>query len=237
MLSCRPAISNLKLPATTLRITKPSVPRSYHQTSKMAFFPRMTTGDFTPLFRLLDDYDAHRSTASRPNGISSLRSFVPKFDVKEVKDAYHLAGELPGINQKDVNIEFTDSHTLVIKGRAQREYSASSDGDSENQAQVEPADETSSTKSLRATVEDEDAPASPQEVSKSTPTEVTKETTPKTKGYKYWISERSVGEFHRTFSFPTRVDQDAVKASLKDGILSIVVPKAAAPISKRITVE
>jgi len=42
---------------------------------------------------------------------------------------------------------------------------------------------------------------------------------------KLWVSERSVGEFSRSFSFPERVDQDAVKASFKNGVLSIVVPK------------
>jgi len=41
---------------------------------------------------------------------------------------------------------------------------------------------------------------------------------------KYWISERATGSFSRQFSFPQPVDSDAVKASLKNGILSIVVP-------------
>jgi len=56
-------------------------------------------------------------------------------------------------------------------------------------------------------------------------------------GPKYWVSERSVGEFRRDFSFPARIDQDAVKASLKNGVLSIVVPKAKAVKSKKVTIE
>ncbi|KAL9118111.1 MAG: hypothetical protein Q9187_005348, partial [Circinaria calcarea] len=55
--------------------------------------------------------------------------------------------------------------------------------------------------------------------------------------FKYWVTERSVGEFHRSFSFPTRVDQDNVKASLKNGILSVIVPKMSAPTSRRIEIE
>ena len=55
--------------------------------------------------------------------------------------------------------------------------------------------------------------------------------------FKYWISERSVGEFERRFSFPGRVDQDAVKASLKNGILSVVVPKIVRGEARRIVIE
>ena len=54
---------------------------------------------------------------------------------------------------------------------------------------------------------------------------------------KYWVSERSVGEFHRAFSFPSRVDQDSVTAGLKNGILSVVVPKAPSYQAKRINID
>jgi len=54
---------------------------------------------------------------------------------------------------------------------------------------------------------------------------------------KYWVNERSVGEFHHSFAFPAHVDQDAVKASLKNGILNIVVPKETAPQSRKINIE
>jgi len=194
----------------------------------MSFFPRFANSEFAPLFRLLDDYDVHRSSRNG-GGFSSVRSWAPKFDVREVKDAYELDGELPGIDQKDISIEFTDPHTLVIRGRTEREYSSGSpSGAIEDAAE----DSESTNKSQKATVEDEDAPASTETaVEKAQSKEVS---TPKSK---YWVSERSVGEFHRTFSFPTRVEQDAVKASLKNGILSIVVPKAAARTSKRITIE
>ncbi len=51
------------------------------------------------------------------------------------------------------------------------------------------------------------------------------------------MSERSVGEFSRSFSFPVRVDQDAVKASMKNGILSILVPKAKKHESRKIDIS
>lgn len=153
-----------------------------------------SSGDFTPLFRLLDDYDIHRT--GRRSSQSSVRSFSPRFDVRETGEAYHLDGELPGIAQKDIDIEFTDPQTLTVKGRTEREYEAETEGD-----------ETEG-----------------------------KGNAPKSQ-HRFWASERVTGEFQRTFSFPTRVDQNAVKASLKNGILSVVVPKATASVAKKITVE
>jgi HSP20 family molecular chaperone IbpA len=39
------------------------------------------------------------------------------------------------------------------------------------------------------------------------------------------LSERLVGDFHRTFAFPQPVVEEGVKASMENGILSLVVPK------------
>jgi len=39
------------------------------------------------------------------------------------------------------------------------------------------------------------------------------------------LSERLVGDFHRTFAFPLPVVEDGVRASLENGVLSLVVPK------------
>ena len=191
----------------------------------MSLFPRFAAGEFGPLFRLLDDYDVHRGFLN--GSFSPIRSFAPNFDVKEVKDAYQLDGELPGIEQKDISIEFTDPHTLVIKGRTEREYSSDS---SPMHGRIEETPED--VKSHKATVEDE--ANNPETAIEKSSAGVPAEAQPQSK---YWVSERSIGEFHRTFSFPSRVDQNAVKASLKNGILSIVVPKAAAPQSKRISIE
>jgi HSP20 family molecular chaperone IbpA len=189
----------------------------------MAFFPHFPSGDFTPLFRLLDDYDVHRSSTGRPAGRSStVRSFAPRFDVREVKDAYHLDGELAGVNQKDIEIEFSDPQTLVIKGHVKRTYAEESEGNNQ----------TPSKNDHQPTVEEEgtDTTVSKTDGNK----QVFKSKTP---GHKYWVSERAVGEFHRTFTFPERVNQDAVHASLKDGILSVTVPKAAPPVSKKIRID
>ncbi|KAJ9645299.1 hypothetical protein H2201_005647 [Coniosporium apollinis] len=208
----------------------------------MSMFPRFQ--EFSPLFRLLDDYDratrtAFPGTAFPVSVASSLRSFQPKFDVKETKDAYELHGELPGIDQKDISIEWTDGNTLTISGRtehrSERGQPPAGFIEGEQSEQSEQSD-----KYQKPSVEDE---AGSSEDAKKDETAVTKTSQNKDVAKqsadtpKYWVTERSVGEFHRTFSFPTRVDQDNVKASLKDGILSIVVPKAQAPKPRKINIE
>ncbi len=69
---------------------------------------------FTPLFRLLDEFDQYSNAGGRQQGTRGLTTFNPKFDVKEVADAYELHGELPGIEQKDVEIEFTDAQVSLF---------------------------------------------------------------------------------------------------------------------------
>jgi HSP20 family protein len=50
-------------------------------------------------------------------------------------------------------------------------------------------------------------------------------------------SERFLGRFQRTFSLPTQVQADKVKASYVDGILSITLPKAEEAKPKQIAVS
>ena len=218
-----------------------------------SFSSRFPSSDFAPIFRLLDDYDVHRSSsgfnkvAGYPT--SSIRAFQPRFDVREEKENYKLEGELPGIDQKDVHIEFTDPHTLVIKGRVEREYSSSNAPVIESApetARITDAEHQPATSSYhKATVEDENATSALTSAGVDTPTTTTESSLTTSNAakqaegpkHKYWVTERSVGEFHRSFSFPTRVDQDAVKASLKNGILSVLVPKMAAQQNRRIQIE
>ncbi|KAK2768824.1 hypothetical protein FQN54_000684 [Arachnomyces sp. PD_36] len=204
----------------------------------MAFFPRFPSSEFGPLFRLLDDYDVHRS-GQKPSNLQHVPSFSPRFDVRELKDGYHLDGELPGINQQDVDIEFTDPHTLVIKGRSERQYT-NTNLDETPETHTPAESQPGSPKSLQPTVEEEGDgnQAKAKETAVATTTASKQVSKPAAeKKHKFWVSERSVGQFHRTFSFPTRVDQDNVQASLKNGILSIIVPKAAPPTARKIAIN
>jgi HSP20 family molecular chaperone IbpA len=205
----------------------------------MSLFPRsFLTAEpdysFQPLFRLLDDFSQYRQGDASTSTPTSLKTFTPKFDVKENKDAYELHGELAGIEQKDVEIEFTDAHTLTIKGRTERSYTSGTPpaGFIEGAPAKGSIEGTNGNKAHKATVEDEGA--------EGTSTEVTKKgesAQPKEPESKFWVSERSVGEFARSFTFPSRVDQDNVTATMKNGLLSIVVPKHKKSEPRKITIS
>jgi HSP20 family protein len=56
------------------------------------------------------------------------------------------------------------------------------------------------------------------------------------KGETFYAYERSYGSFTRTFTLPDQTDAEHVKAELKNGELTVVVPKTAAAVAKRIPV-
>ncbi|KAJ5443877.1 30 kDa heat shock protein [Penicillium daleae] len=224
------------------------------------------TSDFSPLFRLLADYETHhsrpaptRSSACKSTSTSGSTStstpsrcpptpthrtvFLPAFDVRELPDAYYLDGELPGVDQSNIDIEFTDPQTLVVKGRTERNYTSSTiqsaspqptvEDDEDDEGNMSDARSTasssaSSTRSTSAVIVEKPSPSGPAQTTQSS--------TPSSPKEHYWIAERSIGEFQRTFSFPVRVEQDNVRAALKNGILSIIVPKEAAPKAKKIRI-
>jgi HSP20 family protein len=53
----------------------------------------------------------------------------------------------------------------------------------------------------------------------------------------YHLIERGHGAFARSFEFPQKVAVDDVKADLAEGVLTIVLPKAPPPASRRIEVR
>ncbi|KAI3396689.1 hypothetical protein diail_11797 [Diaporthe ilicicola] len=219
----------------------------------MSLFPRSyfaPESSFTPLFRLLDDYDNYSREVSTQQGqgnrqvgrrAAPLPSFTPRFDVKELEGSYELHGELPGIEKDNIHIEFTDDSTIIISGRVERHYSSgtppSEDGSVQASGAITEGGEKEHSNSHKATVEDEDAEKARQQ---GTSTEVTKarqQQEVQKPAERFWVSERSVGSFHRTFSFPSRIDQESVTANLNNGVLSINVPKAKRQEGRRIAIQ
>ncbi|KAH7136823.1 HSP20-like chaperone [Dactylonectria estremocensis] len=204
----------------------------------MAFVPfKLSNSDasFSPLFRLLDEFNTHYSPEG-PGRRTALPTWQPNFDIRETQHAFELHGEFPGMKKEDVHIKFTEPQTMLIHGKTERSYTsnepaAPAAGLIENTS-VDAAAKDNDTKSdsHQPTVEDEENDKTKQ-VQKAQSQEK-----PVDKA-KYWVTERSIGEFSRTFSFPVQVDQDAVSATFKDGILSITVPKAKKYESRRITVN
>jgi len=56
------------------------------------------------------------------------------------------------------------------------------------------------------------------------------------KGETFYTYERSYGSFTRTFTLPDQTDGEHVNAQLKNGELTVVVPKTSAAAAKRIPV-
>jgi HSP20 family protein len=54
---------------------------------------------------------------------------------------------------------------------------------------------------------------------------------------RYFVYERSHGTFSRSFTLPEGVDADHVQAEMKDGVLTLVVPKKPEVQPKRISVR
>ncbi|ETN39974.1 uncharacterized protein HMPREF1541_06201 [Cyphellophora europaea CBS 101466] len=198
----------------------------------MSLFPRMTPfhhpsrkthqDDLVPFFSLFNDTfnELQRLSDNLPSSKGGSGGFfAPNFDVKETPQAYELQGELPGIAQKDITIEFVDENTLTVKGHTEHRREQSNEPTSgQEQQQVNNSDKAFNDNSKSSSTDlTTTSGANNQQLSK-----------PQT-SHTYWVSERSVGSFSRSFSFPNQVDREHVKASLKHGILSIVVPKMTKP--------
>ncbi|KAI2640679.1 HSP20-like chaperone [Hypomontagnella submonticulosa] len=247
-----------------ITITKTPINTLHTTTNKMSMFgPRFYTPaepNFTGLFRLIDDFDKY---ALQNNGVQQqgarqgrhIPTFTPKFDLKETEDHYELHGELPGIEKDNVHIEFTDPQTVVVRGRVERTYTSGTPPAGlleKNQDQARgaitegPKDQQQQhhDKAHQPTVEDDTEEGGARSNANTTVAEVDKNKAaaeqakqPQQPQHKFWVSERSVGEFSRTFQFPSRVDTDAVSASLNNGILSVVVPKAKKHEGRRIVIN
>jgi HSP20 family molecular chaperone IbpA len=182
---------------------------------------------FSSLFRMLDDFDRYAAQQlGSTQGSTSVTTFSPSFDVAEHAKEYVLQGELPGVAPENVEIEFTDDQTLVVRGHSERQHT---EGDAglleapEETKKIEAAGEGSSKKkgtAVAARGGDEEGGEAARP--------------PKPR---YWLSERSYGEFSRVFTFPAAVDQDKVQAKFKDGILDITVPKAEKRVGKKISIQ
>jgi HSP20 family protein len=111
---------------------------------------------------------------------SSWGNWVPPVDIFEKEDCLVLKAELPGMKEKDIDIN-VENGVLSLKGERRRE------------AEV--------------------------------------------KNENYHRTERYYGTFVRTFALPTMVDVARIRATYKDGVLEVVLPKAETAKPKRIEIK
>jgi len=108
--------------------------------------------------------------------------FSPSADALDKEDSYEIRLELPGVNEKDVEI-CIENNSLIIRGE--------------------------------------------------------KRTEREEKEKNYYFSERRFGAFERAFRLPEDVHEAEIKATFKDGVLTIRIPKTEQkkPVSRKIEIR
>ena len=113
--------------------------------------------------------------ASRP-----LAAFAPQFEVKETKDAFIFKADLPGVEEKNIEVSLTGNRLTVSGFREEEERQ-----ESEN----------------------------------------------------FFAYERTFGNFTRAFTLPDGIVSDQVSADLKDGVLTLHIPKKPEHQPKKIAIK
>jgi len=213
--------------------------------------------ELTPFFRALEDAARPQTHGQRHGGS---RSFTPKFDVWETSDNYVIQGELPGVAMNDINIDW-HKDTLQISGKVThskctRSTSPSAGAIKDNQATVEddyvvaddgtsekPGGEAAAPAATETTPTVNQAEEKGEAVADNSNNMCTRHSQSKHCGggtggtFRYWVSERSYGQFNRTFSFPTPIAHDGISATLNNGVLEVRVPKTEAPAPHRVQIS
>lgn len=55
-------------------------------------------------------------------------------------------------------------------------------------------------------------------------------------GYELSHGEYGVGDYERSFTLPNEIDREGIVATIKDGVLSLTLPKARQAIARKVTV-
>ncbi len=109
-----------------------------------------------------------------------LPAFAPQFEVKETKDAFIFRADLPGVEEKNIEVSLT-GNLLTVNGLRDQEE--------------------------------------------------------RHEGENFFADERTFGSFTRAFTLPDGVDGEHVNAELKDGVLTLQIPKKPEHQPKRISIK
>ena len=110
----------------------------------------------------------------------AVQTFVPQFEVKETGDGYTFKADLPGVEEKDLDINLAGNR-LTVSGKREAEN--------------------------------------------------------RKEGETFYAYERSFGSFSRTFTLPKDVDESHIDAALKNGVLTLHLPKRAELQPKKISLS
>lgn len=125
------------------------------------------------LFREIDQFFDSPVSSLLNNSLNSfsrtpLRTHIPEIDILETEENINLTAELPGMEDKDIEISL-ENEVLTLKGK--KKYQS-----------------------------DE-------------------------KEMQYHRMERSYGAFQRNISLPAEIQADEVRASFRNGVLTVTLPK------------
>jgi HSP20 family molecular chaperone IbpA len=139
-----------------------------------------------------------RSSGSMLGGGES--SYVP-VDLSETEQAYILHAELPGLNERDVEVSISADNMLVIEGQRTHQSQLENQGGGQGGNQQRSGQGTSGTSASG--------------------------TTGGTGGRRsrYHLIERSYGQFYRSIQLPQNIQRDQISAEFNRGILTVTVPK------------
>lgn len=133
--------------------------------------PDMWSSFRSDMDRLFDRFGSGFGFPSWPRGMfePSETVSVPAVDLAETDKAYTVTAELPGMDEKDIDVSI-NGDMLVIKGEKRQEKEE--------------------------------------------------------KNKNYYLSERSYGQFQRSFSLPAGIDRDKIAAEFAKGVLTLTLPKS-----------
>ncbi len=135
-----------------------------------------TRGTWDPFAGLLAEYGfpVQRYTERQ------VEPFVPRFEVRETKEALVLKADLPGVKTEDLDVS-VQANVLSISGKREQEKT--------------------------------------------------------TDDVHLHMVERSYGSFTRSFTLPEGVDSKSLDAELKDGVLTLTLPKIPEAKPQRIQIK
>ncbi|KAI8086279.1 HSP20-like chaperone [Halteromyces radiatus] len=165
----------------------------------MSFSQPLLSQVFRDMHRAFSLLDEPLTNVSR----RALTGRYPPTDIIETTTGYELHAEIPGFKKQDIELQLPDDHTLVIGGKQE---TVSTDRRIGTEGEATPTEET-------------------DETAVSTRNQATDVVASQGSPY-WWKSERVTGSFSRSFTFPHSINGDAIKASYKDGILIVTIPKS-----------
>jgi HSP20 family molecular chaperone IbpA len=111
--------------------------------------------------------------------IRNVKTFMPRVDIYQTKEALFLVADMPGIDEKTVDVEL-EKNILTISGRVEN-------GNVKDHSLV--------------------------------------------------FSEYEIGDYERTFTLSDEIDRDKIKATVKQGVLRLELPKAEKLKPKKIKIN